>query len=186
MADKAKGFWSSIPGILTGIAAVITATTGLYMTINGNGPATEEGTTTPPTPAPIVEPKDPLPKGPSPEKPSNASPLGAEAIDNLEATAQKAYEELAETSLKPLVDCQLFPTVNRTASLMSWSNHYQQQILSDNNKSHACNKTIDYRGMAHCKEPNNLEVRQALHETLTLCRAAGIEWTDIEHSSPHK
>lgn len=84
MADKAKGFWSSIPGILTGIAAVITATTGLYIAINGNGPATEKATTTPPTPPPRIEPKNP-----SPEKPGNASPLGAEAIDNLEATAQK-------------------------------------------------------------------------------------------------
>ena len=42
-------------------------------------------------------------------------------------------------------------------------------------------EAIDYRGMAHCKEPNNLGVRQALHETLSLCRAAGIEWTDIEY-----
>ncbi len=176
MADKAKGFWSSIPGILTGIAAVITATTGLYMAINGNGPTTEKGPATPPTPAPIVELKDHLPKDSG-----NASLLELEAIDSIEATTQKAYEELAETSLKPLVDCQLFPTVNSTASLMSWSNHYQQQILSNNDKPHACNKTIDYRGMAHCNEPNNLEVRQALHETLTLCRAAGIEWTDIEH-----
>ncbi len=177
MADKARGFWSSIPGILTGIAAVITATTGLYMAINGNSPTAENGTVTPP----IVKPKDP-----SPKESGTASPLGVEGIDRIEATAQKAYEELAETSLKPLVDCQLFPTVNSTASLMSWSNHYQQQILSDSDKSHACNKTIDYRGMAHCKEPNNLEVRQALYETLTLCRAVGIEWKDIEHSSLQK
>ena len=176
MADEDRGFWSSMPGILTGIAAVITATTGLYMAINGTGPATEEDPAMLPTPPPIAEPKDP-----SPKESGTASPLEAEAIDNLEATAQKIYEERAETSLKSLVDCQLFPTVNSTASLMSWSNHYQQQILSDTDKSNACNKTIDYRGMAHCKEPNNLEVRQALHETLTLCRAAGIEWTDIEH-----
>ena len=177
MADIAKGFWSSI----TGIAAAITATTGLYMAINGNGPTAEKGTATPPTPPPIVEPKDP-----SPKESGTASPLRAEDIDNIEATAQKAYGELAETHLKPLVDCQLFPTANSTASLMSGSNHYQQQILSDNDKPHVCHKTIDYRGMAHCKEPNNLEVRQALHETLTLCRAAGIEWTDIEHSSLQK
>jgi len=181
MADKARGFWSSIPGILTGIAAVITATTGLYMAINGNGPTTENGTATSPTPPPIVEPKDL-----SPKESDTASALGAEGIEDIEATAQKAYKALAETNLKPLVDCQLFPTVNSTASLMSWSNHYQQQILSNNDKAHACNKTIDYRGMAHCKEPNNLEVRQALYETLTLCRAAGIEWTDIEHSSLQK
>ena len=169
MAEQTKGFWSSIPGILTGIAAVITATTGLYMAINGNGPATEEDPATLPTPPPIAEPKDP-----SPKESGTASQLEDEAIDNIEATAKKTYEELEGTNLKPLVDCELFPTVNSTASLMNWSNHYQQQILSNNDKPNACNKTIDYRGMAHCKEPNNLEVRQALHETLTLCRAAGI------------
>jgi len=169
MVDEEKGFWSSIPGILTGIAAVITATTGLYMAINSNGADTTEGTTTPPSIAA--------------EKVSgSASPLGPEDIASLKASAIKDYEERPETRLKPLVDCQLFPTVNSTASLMSWSNSYQQQIISDKDKAYACNKTIDYRGMAHCKEPNNLEIRQALHETLTLCRAAGIEWTDIEHS----
>jgi len=181
MADKAKGFWSSIPGILTGIAAVITATTGLYMAINGNSPTVENGSATPPTPPPIVEPQDS-----SPKKSGTVSALSAKEIDSIEAAAQKTYEALAETNLNSLVDCQLFPTVNSTASLMSWSNHYHQQILSDNDKAHACNKTIDYRGMAHCKEPNNIEVRQALYETLTLCRTAGIEWTDIEHSSLQK
>ena len=186
MAEQAKGFWSSIPGILTGIAAIITATTGLYIAINGNGPATGEDPATQPTPQSIVEPKDPILEDPLPREPGSASPLTTKDIDSIEATAQKAYEELAQTSLKPLVDCELFPTVNSTASLMSWSKHYQQQILSDNDKAHACNKTIDYRGMAHCKEPNNLEVRQALYETLTLCRAAGIEWTDIEHSPLQK
>ena len=186
MTDKTGGFWSSIPGILTGIAAIITATTGLYIAMNGNGPATEEDPTTQQTPPPIVETKDPIPEDPLPKEPGSASPLGAEAIDSIEATAQKKYEKLAQTNLKPLVDCELFPTVNSTTSLMSWSNSYQRQILSDSDKAHACNKTIDYRGMAHCKEPNNLEVRQALYETLTLCRAAGIEWTDIEHSSIQK
>ena len=186
MAENARGFWSSIPGILTGIAAVITATTGLYIAINGNGPTTRDDPATPPTPPPLEEPKDPIPEEPLPKEPGSVSPLGAEAIDSIEATAKKKYEKLAQTNLKPLVDCELFLTVNSTTSLMSWSNSYQRQILSDSDKAHACNKTIDYRGMAHCKEPNNLEVRQALYETLTLCRAAGIEWTDIEHSPLQK
>ena len=176
MTDKAKGFWSSIPGILTGIAAVITAMTGLYIAINGNGLTAAEGTTTPPTPPPIAGTKET----------GYASPLGPKEIQSIEDAANKAYKELAKTSLNPLVDCRLFPTVNTTTSLMSWSNNYQKQIISDNDKSYACNKTIDYRGMAHCKEPNNLQIRQALHETLTLCRAAGIEWSDIEHSSIQK
>ncbi len=158
MADEAKGFWSSIPGILTGIAAVITAMTGLYIATNNNTPEP------PKTPEPIIEPAPKLT-----HKPSNTGDSSAH-----------------ETNLKPLVDCQLFPTVNSTTSLMSWSNSYQKKIISDNDKSYACNKTIDYRGMAHCREPNNLAIRQALHETLTLCLAAGIEWTDIEHSPIQK
>ncbi|OUS16160.1 hypothetical protein A9Q88_08365 [Gammaproteobacteria bacterium 50_400_T64] len=162
MADEAKGFWSSIPKILTGIAAVITATTGLYMAINSNDAG--EGILTPPTPPLIPKPKDPLPK-----------------------PGQDEDQKPTQTSLKSLIDCQLFPTVNTTASLMSWSNHFQEKILSDaDDKTHACNKTIDYRGMAHCKEPGNIEVRQALYETLTLCQAAGIEWTEIEHSAIQK
>lgn len=30
MADESKGFWASAPGVLTGLAAVISALTGLY------------------------------------------------------------------------------------------------------------------------------------------------------------
>ncbi|MBQ0720453.1 MAG: hypothetical protein KBT88_07820 [Gammaproteobacteria bacterium] len=184
MADKAKGFWSSIPGILTGIAALITATTGLYIAMNGSDAGTGK-TATPAKPSPISEPK-----GTSQQEPDTASPLQPEAIAEIEAKAKKAYDALAATNLAPLVDCSLFPTVNSTASLMSWSNHYQQQIIASPgdkaNITDACYKTIDYRGMAHCQEPNNLSVRQALHETLSLCRTAGIEWTAIEHSSIQK
>ena len=38
MSEKDKGsFWNSVPGILTGIAAIITAITGLYIALNNNG-----------------------------------------------------------------------------------------------------------------------------------------------------
>lgn len=37
MAEQSSGgFWSSLPGILTGFAAVITAITGLYLAVSGN------------------------------------------------------------------------------------------------------------------------------------------------------
>ena len=173
MSAATKAFWSSIPGILTGIAAIITATTGLYMAINTRSLATEEAITS-------AEPAIDTAIETSLKASGSASPLGPEGIAKLEALAQQSYEQLPQTSLKPLVDCQHFPTVNSTASLMSWSNHYHERILSkQSDTSHACNKTIDYRGMAHCKELNSIEIRQALYETLSLCRAAGIEWTNI-------
>ena len=35
MAEENKNFWSSIPGILSGIAAILTAVTGSYVAISG-------------------------------------------------------------------------------------------------------------------------------------------------------
>jgi len=63
MADESKGFWASIPGMLTGLAAVISAVTGLYALWAKDGPAVKEPeaaqaapvsqavATAPPTPA---------------------------------------------------------------------------------------------------------------------------------------
>ena len=36
MAEEQKGFWTSMPGILTGLATVLTAITGLYMAMSGD------------------------------------------------------------------------------------------------------------------------------------------------------
>ena len=40
--EKKKSFWSTLPGILTGIAAVITAVTGLWLALNPSNPKGEE------------------------------------------------------------------------------------------------------------------------------------------------
>ena len=37
MAEEQKGFWTSMPGILTGLATVLSAITGLYMAVSGDG-----------------------------------------------------------------------------------------------------------------------------------------------------
>lgn len=39
MSDDDKSFWQSVPGMLTGLAAVLTAVTGLYLAVKGQGPA---------------------------------------------------------------------------------------------------------------------------------------------------
>lgn len=173
MAEK-SGFWSSIPGILTGIAAVITALTGLYAVI-GNSSDKPQMTKEEPVNLPDRKPgSTPVIKSANQEQQTTR-----------ETQALKVVTAFPKQGL--LIDCDLFPTVNTTASLMSWSNYYHKQIIAaKGNKLRAedpCNKSIDYRGMAHCKEPDNTKIREALLESLKLCRSAGIEWQDIQHSS---
>lgn len=40
--DDDKGFWHSVPGMLTGLAAVLTAVTGLYLAVKGQQGATPQ------------------------------------------------------------------------------------------------------------------------------------------------
>ena len=188
MPDKTSNFWSSLPGVLTGLAAVITAVTGLYLSMKGEQPPAAQET----------KQVSITPSGSTSDQASSQTTIGSGAQKPISlkelsvpqthiAKPESAHNEktpFPETG--PLVDCTQFPTVNTVESLMSWSDYYHKQILTaDGRKGRAldpCNKTIDYRGMAHCKAPTDPTIRLALLETLTLCRIAGIEWEDIEHT----
>ena len=181
MADQAKSFWSSIQGILTSIAAVITALTGLYIAINGDNVATQIDTnigTITALPQAVID------NGMI--KSDNKSTQPIKQLSQLPTTTP-AQKNTPFPETGPLLECAFFPTVNTLTSLMGWSDHYHRQIIAaagvKRRATEPCNQTIDFRGMAHCKTPDDLEIRQALLETLTLCRAAGIEWQDIQHSS---
>ncbi|MCF6353844.1 MAG: hypothetical protein L3J26_01870 [Candidatus Polarisedimenticolaceae bacterium] len=188
MPEKSPGFWGSMPGILTGIAAVITATTGLYLAMKS-----ENAT------APVVQkPKEHIEVAvlpPTPVGESTAKP-GKVQVPQPHSTGTAASVSEVEPQIRvlppfpergPLVDCIYFPTVNTVASLMGWSNYYHKQIIAAEGKKQRakdpCNQAIDQRGMAHCKAPEDLEIRRALLETLTLCRAVGIEWQNIKRST---
>ena len=191
MADQPQGFWSSLQGILTALAGVITAITGLYIAINGDNADTQPNTNNVEVITPLQtqtnEASITADKNPSETVQLTLQPQTTTAHPSTQSVQQPASTKQPFPDTGPLVDCTLFPTVNTVASLMSWSNNYQKQIIAaEGSKRRAtdpCNKTIDYRGMAHCKVPDDPQVRQALLETLTLCRAEGIEWQDIEHSS---
>lgn len=192
MTDQSKGFWSSIQGILTAIAAVITAVTGLYIAINGDntisqpaitdveltsspsGEATQTTIKTENDPAQIIQQ-------------AQRQQPGVEVTPVKSSTVIQPRDKTPFPETGALVDCSVFPTVNTVGSLMSWSNYYHKQIIAANgiNKRaiDPCNQAIEQRAMAHCKQPDNNKVRDALLETLTLCRAAGVEWTDIKHST---
>ena len=192
MTDQSKGFWSSIPGVLTGIAALITAVTGLYIAINGDStisqPAITDVEVSPLATSQVTETIIKTGKSPA-----QVIPQAQRQQPGDELRPVKSSDVITSRDIAPfpetgaLVDCSVFPTVNTVSSLMSWSNYYHKQIIAANgiNKRaiDPCNQAIDQRGMAHCKEPGNSEVRNALLETLTLCRAAGVEWTNIKHSS---
>lgn len=71
MPNKQKSFWASLPGILTGVAAIITAITGLYL---ATGP---DHTPPPERPVPELE----LDHKESPESPKKRSEIFIEARD---------------------------------------------------------------------------------------------------------
>ena len=175
--SEQKGFWSSLPGILTGFAAVITALTGLYIAVlnftgdtsdENSGPGTAAGT-------PLT---------------GNGKKHDTPVIDPLPDTKDiivKAPEQLTEKDFTafpktgPLVMCEHFPSVNSIDSLMSWSNHYHKKLVEghESNPEYSCNKAIGNRGRAHCMELDNQEIRQALLESLALCRKLGFEWHQV-------
>jgi hypothetical protein len=182
MTEK-QGFWTSLPGILTGIAAVVTSLTGLYVAvanftpeISGTNKQVEEQ----------VEEQVVTNIGiAAAETPSQAPRvLTKEESEELETEQSKAPKQINEEDYKafpqtgPLVICEHFPSANSVESLMSWSNHYHKNIIDpkDYQPKHACDKAIGYRASAHCMQPENAEIRKSLLETLTLCRKIGLEW----------
>ena len=168
--SEQKGFWSSLPGILTGVAAVITALTGLYVAVyNFTGDTSDpedSGTEV------IVE----LPKTGGNMKNSGSSSNSTKPSEPL---TEKDFAAFPKTG--PLVMCEHFPSVNSVDSLMSWSNHYHEKIVEghESKPEYSCNKAIGYRGRAHCMELENVEIRQALLESLALCRKLGFEWHQV-------
>ena len=192
MTDQEKGFWSSIAGILTGIATLITAVTGLYIAISGDNTISQPAITDDEvTLSPSAQSTEGTIK--TEKSPAQIIQQAPRSQPGVELRPEKSSIVITSRDKTPfpetgvLVDCTVFPTVNTVSSLMSWSNYYHKQIIAANgiNKRaiDPCNQAIDQRGMAHCKEPGNSKVRNALLETLTLCRAAGVEWTNIKHST---
>ena len=78
------GFWSSLPGLLTGLAALLTAVGGIYALTRGSGPAPAvERARTEPAGVPSANPSQPTPSdrpGLAAAIPATTSATGAECI----------------------------------------------------------------------------------------------------------
>ena len=116
MTHQAKGFWSSIQGILTGFAAVITAITGLYIAINDNKSDTQAKfndveVTSPPstqnhetTVTPKITPKN-IPTQIA-QQPSPVQTAGTGSTDSKIEKQSQEKSPFPETG--PLVNCKVF------------------------------------------------------------------------------
>ena len=160
MSDQQQRFWSSIPGMLTGLAAVITAVAGLIIAINGGD-------------------SEVLKKVTKDENTEPSTPY-VEVINTEPAAVVDSSPGSTTITLDALVDCKLFPTVNTVTSLIGWSNYYHKQIVKTGASKHVCNKAIAYRAQAHCKNRNDLIIRQGLAETLSLCNTIKFSWKDVK------
>ncbi len=160
MSDKSRGFWSSFPGILTGLAAVITAVTGLIIAVNGGNGSDVE----------------------NPIKDDNTviSAVRVEGNNTNPVMVIETKPDSSTVTLEALLDCKRFPTKNTVTSLMSWSDYYHKQIVDTGASREACNKALAYRAQAHCKNRNDLAIRQGLTETLSQCKTIKFSWKDVQ------
>ena len=79
MAEAQKGFCTSMPGILTGLATVLTAFTGLYIAIWGDGRNSqpEPAPPAPTLPVPAQPDAGPVPANSAPQQPHDLFRLTA-------------------------------------------------------------------------------------------------------------
>ena len=123
MTDQSKGFWSSIQGILTGIAAVITAVTGLYIAINGDNtisqPAITDDEVTLSHSAEATEGTIKTEKSPAQiTQQAQRSQPGVELRPEKSSKIITSRDKTPFPETGALVDCTAFPTVNTVAGLI--------------------------------------------------------------------
>ena len=101
MANQSTGFWSSLQGILTGLAAVITALTGLYLAVKD-----DVANVTPAEP-PIVAVAEPA-------APVADKPKLSHIVHPITVIKQPIVRTLPKQVLATIpvgrVNCALFPT----------------------------------------------------------------------------
>lgn len=179
MSESSGGFWTTLPGILTGLASVITAVAGLVYALNGGDPNAPAAVNTPPAVTEVlVQPKNP--QSPGQALPVNAASQDVSQPENLPSAPEVSTVATQHAAVRPLppeqsVDCDGKLILDNTvASLMSWSKHYFEEAEKHQGSAsqrYDCEKLLQYRASAWCKDPS-VKIRDALVESLTLCRVS--------------
>jgi len=157
MSKEKTSFWTTLPGILTGLASIITAAGGLIVVLKGN-----ESTSNPPAIAqPVI---------------AQTTEMNGNKNSDVKHPSVQAQKN---APLNNIVDCSSsrFQSNNSVRSLLSWSDPYFQSARSaaENNGSklfYNCQKALQFRASAWCKQPSG-EVEQGLRAALRVCRVNG-------------
>jgi len=200
MMSEGKGnFWTTLPGILTGLASVITAVAGLVYAMNGGDPAAAPGispageaalSSTAVEKAPVIQLNKLV---------ANAANVAAQAPVE-QAMVQEQVKMPSQTQAQPqsqaqpqtlpqavepspaiaitiplekVVNCNSKRMLNNSVdSLMSWSNHYFEEAQAHQGSASQrsdCEKLLQYRASAWCKDKSE-KISNALIESLKLCK----------------
>jgi len=109
MAEDTKHFWTSLPGILTGIAAVVTSVTGLLVAFNGTAAKTSDH-----KPADVV-----AVSAPATSPVATTSVVTTHAASTSAATVPTAAQEDLYTRAAVIVDKDGFTNVRAARSPQS-------------------------------------------------------------------
>lgn len=117
-AKPAGSFWTTLPGVLTGMSAVIVALTGAYVALVQVGVIGPSPPTPPPT-APIVSP---TPTSPASISPDPTDPEGLVAVQNVynlpEAWGMKIIADQGFTNVRIERVCSNSVTVGRIRQVL--------------------------------------------------------------------
>jgi hypothetical protein len=102
--QSAQSWWQTVPGILTGIAAIITAVTGLIVVLNRAGSRTEERVTpssqSVPGGAPSRSPAES--RAPNPTLVGDAQPVVLPALNRLRLAGGNAVVTILSAQVEPI------------------------------------------------------------------------------------
>jgi hypothetical protein len=102
--QSAQSWWQTVPGILTGIAAIITAVTGLIVVLNRAGSRTEERVTPSSQSVPVGAPsRSPAEsRAPNPTGGGDAQPVVLPALNRLRLAGGDAVVTILSAQVEPI------------------------------------------------------------------------------------
>lgn len=179
MSESNGSFWSSLPGVLTGIAAVITAVAGLVAVwpSAGETPATtaEQTVAIEPQPTPesnppaVVTVESTVESNSTKDKPLLARPVAERVVANISPAVLTMNKPIdcSESRFQPIRD-------KSVKEMLDTANFYRTKLLEGERGSNMfnrqCQKYFEYQGRAWCQSKEDAFIRDGLLKAMRFCR----------------